>query len=99
MILNLTRPKARPGVFLFLRPEAGPRGFKVNSPVGDPWPKDEKDPEPVFFDGESNLIIFVDSLAVQGNCLWLEPSVSEFHRGSRVWSLLPSILWLSRARV
>ena len=70
MILNLTRPKARPGVFLFLRPEAGPRGFKVNSPVGDPWPKDEKDPEPVFFDGESNLIIFVDSLAVQGNCLW-----------------------------
>ena len=33
-------------------------------------PVEEKDPEPVFFDGESNLIIFVDSLAVQGNCLW-----------------------------
>ena len=52
---RLTRPKARPGGFIFYRAPGG--RVKV-------IPVEEKDPEPVFFDGESNLIIFVDSLAV-----------------------------------
>ena len=60
MFLNLTRPKARPGVFLF---QGRPEGGLKRCPL-------ERKTQSQFPDGESNLIIFVDSLAVQGNCLW-----------------------------